>query len=92
MDSTSMIDNNFAANLSLTIDQLGITRNALAVEAKVRPLTINEIVSGQAKQINFVTLNKILEALNRISEEKGLDKKYLVSDVFEYVDTKKTDN
>ncbi|WP_225220888.1 helix-turn-helix domain-containing protein [Bacillus norwichensis] len=74
----------FVINLPKTLQELGLTRNALAVESKIRPLTINEIASGKVKQINFSTLESILEALNRIVKEKGIDKQYKVSDVFEY--------
>lgn len=76
---------NFEINLEKTLGELGITRNALAVEAKIRPLTINEIVSGNVKQINFSTLESILEALNRIAKEKGKEKQFKVTDVFEYI-------
>lgn len=82
---TSMIAWSFKSNLSETLKELDeTTRNALAVEAKIRPLTVNELASGKAKQVNFMTLSKILTALNRIAEEKGIDKKFTVSDVFDY--------
>jgi DNA-binding Xre family transcriptional regulator len=74
----------FISTLEKTLTELDITRNALAVESKTRPLTINEIVSGKPKQINFSTLQSILVALNRIAAEKGINKKYNVTDIFEY--------
>lgn len=81
---TTMLENGFIPKLISTINELKITRNALAVEAKVRPLTINEIASGKVKQVNFVTLYKILDALNKIAIEKGINKTYSVSDIFDY--------
>ncbi|WP_283637824.1 helix-turn-helix domain-containing protein [Bacillus velezensis] len=81
----TMRDFNFVPTLKKTLEELDhLTRNALAVEAKVRPATINDIVAGNSKQINMETLNAIIETLNTISKEKGLDKKYSVSDIFEH--------
>jgi DNA-binding Xre family transcriptional regulator len=74
----------FNVNLGKTLDELKISRNALAVESKTRPLTINELVIGKPRQINFSTLESILEALNRIAEQKGINRKFTISDVFEY--------
>ncbi len=82
---TSMISNGFIPTLSDTLDELDkTTRNALAVEAKVRPLTINEIANGKAKQITFTTMKKILDGLNQIAKEKGIDKTYTIEDVVKY--------
>jgi DNA-binding Xre family transcriptional regulator len=77
-----MTEYGFIPTLETTLKKLDTSRNALAVEAKVRPATINELVSGNAKQISFKTLKEILEALNRISEEKGIDIGFNVEDVF----------
>jgi predicted transcriptional regulator len=76
--------NIIASTLGKTLEELGITRNALAVEAKVRPVTINDIVAGNAKAIKFETLISILDTLNWFSKEKGLNKRYNVTDVFLY--------
>lgn len=83
-DIKPLIECDFTSNLDKTLTELGITRNALAIESKTRPLTINELESGKAKQINFSTLESILEALNRIAVQKGINKNYIVSDIFEY--------
>ncbi len=83
--SNTMVDYGFVTNLSNTLEKLdNTTRNALAVEAKVRPTTINDLASGKSKQINFETLSSILKALDRISIEKGYTKKHTVADIFEY--------
>lgn len=81
---TSMTANGFYSTLSKTLDELDIKRNALAVEAKVRPVTINELANGKAKQINFITLKKILDALNQFAKDKGINKTYTIEDVVKY--------
>jgi DNA-binding Xre family transcriptional regulator len=83
--TNTMKDNGFVSNLDATLKALGdnVTRNALAVEAKIRPLTVNALYSEKAKQINFATLKEILDALDRIAAEKGIDKKHTVTDIFE---------
>ncbi len=65
-----------------TLKELGITRNALAVEAKIRPGTISDLVNGRSKSVNFETLTAIIDALNRISFEKEKVKRYRIEDVF----------
>lgn len=70
--------------LAETLEELGITKNKLAVESKVRPPTIADITNGKAKAIQFDTLVRILDALNRISLEQGNVKRYTVEDVFEF--------
>jgi predicted transcriptional regulator len=77
---TAMIENDFVSTLGHTLGELQITKNAIAVEAKIRPATIHDLVNGNAKQINFETLKAIIDALNRLSKEKM----YSVEDVFTY--------
>jgi DNA-binding Xre family transcriptional regulator len=77
-----MTEYGFIPTLEETLKDIDTTRNALAVESRVRPATINELVSGNAKQISFKTLKEIIEALNRISEEKGINNTYNVEDIF----------
>lgn len=89
MTGKSMIENNFVSLLGNTLSDLEITKNALAVESKVRPATINDLVVGKAKQVNFETLKAIIDALNRIAIEKGKLKLYSVEDVFTYEPTTK---
>lgn len=81
---TPMSENDFISTLEQTLEELKITRNALSVEAKVRPATIHDLVNGTAKQINFETLKAIIDALNRISFEKGNVRRYVIEDVFTY--------
>lgn len=82
--ATTMNDNNFVTTLQDTLKELNISRNALAVESKIRPATIQDLFNGTAKQVNFETLKAIIDALNRIAAEKGSSKRYVVKDVFEY--------
>ena len=65
-----------------TLKELKITNNKLAVESKIRPGTIKDLVDGRSKSINFATIIAIVTALNRISNEKNLDKHYGIDDVF----------
>ncbi|MBT2682636.1 helix-turn-helix transcriptional regulator [Bacillus sp. ISL-37] len=84
-----MVENGFSPSLERSMGELKLTRNALAVEAKVRPATINDLVNGNAKQINFETLKAVIDALNRMAFEKGIVKRHTVEDVFTYEPTKK---
>jgi len=70
--------------LGETIDEIGTTRNAIAVESRVRPSTIYNIANNNVLSITFDTLTKILEALDVIAQEKGINRTFDVSDVFVY--------
>lgn len=48
----------------------GLTRNAVAVEAKVRPATVNDLCSNVSKAIKFDTLERIVNALNTLTGER----------------------
>lgn len=89
MAGKTMSENSFVSSLGKTLEELDITKNALAVEAKVRPATIHDLVNGNAKQVNFETLKAVIDALNRISFEKDFVKKHTVEDVFKYDPTQK---
>jgi DNA-binding Xre family transcriptional regulator len=49
-----------------------LTRNKLAVEAKVRPATIADIVNGESKRIELDTLKRILDVLNKMSDTREI--------------------
>lgn len=70
--------------LQNTLDELGITRNWLAVYFKIRPATLHALINGETTQIKFETLAKILDALNDVAVEKGLNKEYTITDVIDY--------
>lgn len=74
--------------LKKTLNELGITKNKLAVESKIRPATIADIVNGKSKRIELDTLLNILDTLNQFAKEKGIDQEIKVEDVFIY--TKKS--
>ncbi|MED3854215.1 XRE family transcriptional regulator [Priestia megaterium] len=70
----------FTSTLGQTLEEIGKTRNALAVEARVRPATINAIVDGSAKQLVFETLEAILEALHTLEPSRA----FTIEDVVKY--------
>jgi DNA-binding Xre family transcriptional regulator len=72
-------------NLGRTLDELGITRNKLAVESKTRPATVLDLVSGETKRIEIDTLINLLGALNTIASEQGINRNITISDIIEYI-------
>jgi len=70
--------------LGKTIEDIGTTRNALSVQSRVRSNTIINIVNDEVSYITFDALTKILEALDVIAKEKGINRTFDVSDVFVY--------
>ena len=56
--------------LDETIKKHKITRNAVAVEGKIRPATITELCNGKSKGISFNTLTRIIGALNTLTSEQ----------------------
>lgn len=63
------------ANVKITLDDTiskhnGLSRNAIAVEGKIRPATIGELCKGESKAISFETLRKIVDALNTLTGDK----------------------
>lgn len=57
-----------------------LTKNAIAVEAKVRPSTLSDLAAEKSKSIKFETLDAILDAMNTLSP----DNQYTIADIFEY--------
>ncbi len=57
-----------------------LTKNAIAVEAKIRPGTLSDLVNGKSKGVTFDTLEKILDTMNKLDPEG----KYTLSDVMDY--------
>jgi len=66
------------------LEELDQTRNALSVEAKVRPGTILDLYDGKTQRIELKTFSRILDALNQFAIEKGLDKRYTIDDIIKY--------
>ncbi len=72
------------SSLQRTLDELDISKNRLAVEGKIRPNTIYDIVDNRITLIKLDTLESILNTLNRISREKGYFKTYTITDIIDY--------
>lgn len=63
-------------------DNEHLTRNKIAVHAKIRPATLHDLVNqnGKVKSLPFDTLNAILDSMNELDETRTYD----ISDVFVY--------
>ncbi|MEC1560432.1 helix-turn-helix domain-containing protein [Bacillus haynesii] len=70
----------FRFNLNDILEELGITKNKLAVEAKVRPATIGDLCEGKTKRLELETIEKILNVLNDLSPTKT----YTIDDIILY--------
>lgn len=70
--------------LGETLDSVGLSRNAIAVEGKIRPATIGELCNGKSKAISFETLERIVNALTTLTGDR-----YEISDILtiEYGDS-----
>ncbi|MNN33864.1 hypothetical protein D3C81_1476390 [compost metagenome] len=73
--------------LADTISELGTSRNKIAVESKTRPATILDLAAGDTKTIKLETVVNILDALNDIAREKGIDRVIGIGDIIEYIPT-----
>lgn len=65
--------------LGKTLNELNLSRNKIAVESKVRPLTIRDMVNNETKSVRIDTLESILSALQRLA-----NRKITLDDVFVY--------
>jgi predicted transcriptional regulator len=76
-----IMEGNFRFTLKETLKEIdeNLTRNKLAVEAKVRPGTIADIVNGESKRIELDTLKRILDVLNEMA-----DREITIEDVIVY--------
>jgi hypothetical protein len=71
--------------LADTLDEVGITRNRVAVESKTRPATIIDLAAGDTKTIKLETIVSILDSINTIAREKGIDRIFNITDIIEYI-------
>lgn len=67
-----------------TLQEIGLSMNKLSVMSKVRPATIGAWCSGSAKEINVLTLQMILDALNQFAQEHQIDRIFDIEDVIRY--------
>ena len=69
------------------LQEIGITKNALAREAKIRPNTIYEMCHNTSKRIEFKTFNTVMETLIRLS-----GRPLTLNDVLEYIPEDELEN
>jgi DNA-binding Xre family transcriptional regulator len=70
--------------LEKTLNELNITKNKLAVESKIRPNTIVAMANNKSKSINLDTLTAVLDALNELAAQQGINRTFNIEDVFIY--------
>lgn len=71
--------------LNEVLEQIGETKNKIAVEAKVRPATIYDMAEGKTKRIELATIESVLDVINEIAGKvEGLEKTYTIDDIFKY--------
>lgn len=66
------------------LDSAGVTKNALAREAKVRPNLIYDMCDGKTKRIDLDTLSNIIDTLSTMT-----GRNYVLSDILEYIPQQK---
>lgn len=71
-------------SLDKCLKEMGLTMNKLAVESDTRPNTVNDITKGSAKRIDFETLDKLLNGLNKIAMHRGIDRRFDITDIINY--------
>lgn len=71
-------------NLKPTLDRLNVTPNQIAVESKIRPATIYDMYKNKTTRIHMETLTRILDTLNSIAREKGIQEEITVGDIITY--------
>ena len=74
----------FDYNLNTVLEEIGETRNTIAVESKIRPATVYDMCEGKTKRIELSTLESILQAINKIARSKGIEKTYTLDDLLLY--------
>lgn len=71
--------------LKETLEELNVTGYRVAVESKIRPNSIYDILENQKKTISLEHLTAIINALNSIAKDEGINRKFDISDVIEYI-------
>ncbi|MGE6379592.1 XRE family transcriptional regulator [Peribacillus muralis] len=70
--------------LDETINILGVTPNRVAVEAKISPNTIYNMIENKTTRIHKNTITSLLDAINDIATEKGINKRFTIADILTY--------
>ncbi|WP_416293070.1 XRE family transcriptional regulator [Paenibacillus illinoisensis] len=77
--------NQIRFNLNSVLEEIGATRNRVAVESKTRPATILDLASGETRTVKLETMVEILNAINRIAKENGSTRQYGIEALIEYI-------
>lgn len=72
--------------LEKTLNELNMSPYRLSVISQVRSNTITDMVNNQSSRINISTLELIITSLNKIADERNLDRSYNINDVFIYLE------
>lgn len=72
--------------LDKVLKKLNISPYKLAIESKIRPNTIYDIMNNKKKMINLETMAQIVFTINQLSKESGNKQKFTVEDFFKYID------
>lgn len=72
--------------LDQALDKIGISAYMLAKESKIRSNTIYEIKNNQKKMLDIDTITIIISTLNRLSKEKGYNKRFDINDILKYIE------
>jgi predicted transcriptional regulator len=70
--------------LKEVLNDLEISPNQFAVEFKIRPNTIYNIVNNESPRLPLDTITTILNGLNEIAKERKLNYRYDISDIVKY--------
>ncbi|MGD6896121.1 helix-turn-helix domain-containing protein [Bacillus infantis] len=71
-------------NLESILEELEITKNHLAVETKTRPATVLDLSRGKVKRVDIETLSSLLDHLNSVARERGMEKTYTIDSILPY--------
>lgn len=71
-------------NLKEILNELDLTPNHFAVEAKIRPNTIYKMVNNDTPRLPLETVAKVLDSLNEVAQERNLDHSYDIADLLTY--------
>ncbi|KJD45512.1 MAG: helix-turn-helix domain-containing protein [Bacillota bacterium] len=86
------VKNRYHFKLGDILEELDITRNRLAVEAKIRPATVIDMVNGKTKRLELETLVHILDALNKFARQRRFTRTITLADIVEYIPEDEMDN
>lgn len=75
-------------NLKSIMNELGIEKSyhlTMLTSKKVRPQTVDFLVEGKTLRLELDTIHTLLDALNKVANERGLDKTYTIDSLITYV-------